>query len=77
MYHGRRWIQEVKQRYGYQHNFKDGKPDDYKLLAEVPVNVEHALVSVKDLPSEFYKVCIEASGNMINRWVIVDGKERK
>jgi membrane-anchored protein YejM (alkaline phosphatase superfamily) len=58
-------------------NFKDGKPDDYKLLAEVPVNVEHALVSVKDLPSEFYKVCIEASGNMINRWVIVDGKERK
>jgi membrane-anchored protein YejM (alkaline phosphatase superfamily) len=55
-------------------NFKDGKPDEYKLLAEVPVSTQHALLSVKDLPSAFYKVCIEAPGNMINRWVIIDGK---
>ncbi|MDB4920439.1 alkaline phosphatase family protein [Mucilaginibacter sp.] len=58
-------------------NFKDGKPDDYKLLAEVPVNAQHALVSVKDLSSAFYKVCIEAPGNIVNRWVIIGGKETK
>jgi predicted AlkP superfamily pyrophosphatase or phosphodiesterase len=58
-------------------NYKDGKPDEYKLLAEVPVTAQHALVSVKDVPSAFYKICIEAPGNMVNRWVIVEGKEGK
>ncbi|ASU32995.1 alkaline phosphatase family protein [Mucilaginibacter xinganensis] len=57
-------------------NYKDGKPDDYKLMAEVPVSAGHALVSVKDLPSGFYKVCIEAPGNTVNRWVIVEGKTK-
>lgn len=58
-------------------NYKDGKPDEYKLLAEVPVGTRHALISVKDQPSAFYKVCIEAPGNMVNRWVIVDAKPSK
>ncbi|MDP9079184.1 MAG: alkaline phosphatase family protein [Bacteroidota bacterium] len=58
-------------------NYKDGKPDEYKLLAEVPVGTQHALVSVKDLPSAFYKVCIEAPGNMVNRWVIIEVKDKK
>jgi len=58
-------------------NFKDGKPDEYKLLAEVPVNTRHALVSVKNMPSAFYKVCIEAPHNMVNRWVITGGKDGK
>ncbi|MDB5090307.1 MAG: nucleotide pyrophosphatase [Mucilaginibacter sp.] len=58
-------------------NYKDGRPDKYKLLAEVPVNAQHALVSVKDVPSAFYKVCIEAPGNTVNRWVIIGAKETK
>lgn len=58
-------------------NFKDSKPDDYKLLAQVPVSAQHALLSVKGLPSAFYKVCIEAPGNTVNRWFIVAGKESK
>jgi hypothetical protein len=55
-------------------NYKEGKPDDYKLLAEVPVADGHALVSVKDMPSEFYKVYIEAPYNGVNRWILLAAK---
>jgi len=57
-------------------NYKEGKPDDYGLLAEVPVNKEHLLLSVKNMPSNFYKVCIEGEFNRINRWVILDEKKQ-
>jgi len=57
-------------------NYKEGKPDDYRLLAEVPVNKEHLLLSVKNMPSTFYKVCIEGEFNRINRWVILDEKKQ-
>ena len=52
-------------------NFKDGHPDDYQLLAEVPVTDGHALVPVKNLPSSFYKICIEGVYNTVNRWVVL------
>ncbi len=57
-------------------NYKEGKPDKYQLLAEVPVNQEHVLVPVKNMPSAFYKVCIEGEFNTINRWVILDEKKQ-
>ncbi|MBD1363783.1 alkaline phosphatase family protein [Mucilaginibacter sp. ZT4R22] len=56
-------------------NFKEGKPDTYKLLAEVPAEQEHALISVKDMPSGFYKVVIEGKNNTVNAWVITDVKK--
>ena len=52
-------------------NYKEGKTDDYQLLAEVPVTDGHALILVKNIPSQFYKVCIAAPDNTINRWVII------
>jgi hypothetical protein len=52
-------------------NFKDGNPDNYQLLAEVPVTDEHSLVSVKNMPSNFYKVYIEAPYNTVNRWLVI------
>ncbi len=52
-------------------NYKTGGTDDYKLLATVPVGKEHVLINVKDIPSKFYKVVIEAEYNTINRWVII------
>jgi hypothetical protein len=52
-------------------NYKEGKADEYKLLTEVPVAAEHALFDVKNMPSGFYKVCIEGELNTVNRWVIV------
>jgi len=52
-------------------NFKDGNPDNYQMLAEVPVADQHALVSVKNLPSDFYKVYIEAPYNSVNSWFVI------
>ncbi|HTK22230.1 MAG TPA: alkaline phosphatase family protein [Mucilaginibacter sp.] len=52
-------------------NYKEGKPDDYQLLAEVPVTDGHVLIPVKNMPSQFYKVWIEAPDNSVNRWVII------
>jgi hypothetical protein len=51
-------------------NFKEGKPDDYRLLGEYPADTEHALISVKDLPSTFYKVVAEGKFNTLNRWIV-------
>ncbi|RYY25144.1 MAG: alkaline phosphatase family protein [Sphingobacteriaceae bacterium] len=53
-------------------NFKEGKPDEYELLGDVPVTQQHVLISVKNLPSVFYKVCIEGKYNTVNRWVMPD-----
>jgi hypothetical protein len=52
-------------------NFKNGSPDNYTLLAEAPVSVEHSLISVKNLPSSFYKIYIEAPYNTVNRWIVL------
>ncbi|MBB6112233.1 Type I phosphodiesterase / nucleotide pyrophosphatase [Mucilaginibacter lappiensis] len=56
-------------------NYKEGQPDDYKLLAEVLVTKEHALLDVKNLSSKFYKVCIEGQFNTVNRWVVLEDKK--
>jgi hypothetical protein len=56
-------------------NFKEGKPDDYKLLAEVPASTEHALVSVKNMPSTFYKVVLEGRYNTVNKWIVPETKK--
>ncbi|HVI46882.1 MAG TPA: alkaline phosphatase family protein [Chitinophaga sp.] len=50
-------------------NFKTGGHDTYKLLGQAPLQQEHAEVSVKDVPSGFYKVVLEGPENMVNRWV--------
>ena len=52
-------------------NFKTGGKDDYKLVAEVPVANAQARIDVKSLPSDFYKVVIEAPYNFLNRWIII------
>lgn len=54
---------------------KEGKADEYKLLATVPVTNEHVLVDVKNTPSKFYKVAIEGLNNTVNRWVILEEKK--
>ena len=49
-------------------NFKTGGKDEYKLLAQVPLTNERVLIDVSKMPSEFYKVVIEAPENVVNRW---------
>ncbi|GGH08779.1 alkaline phosphatase family protein [Mucilaginibacter phyllosphaerae] len=56
-------------------NVKEGKPDTYKFLGEYPADAEHALVSVKDMPSNFYKVVIEGQYNTLNRWITPEVKK--
>ncbi|TWR25344.1 alkaline phosphatase family protein [Mucilaginibacter achroorhodeus] len=56
-------------------NFKTGSPDEYQLMGEVPVKDQHAFISVKDSPSDFYKIVLEAPYNITNRWVIADAKK--
>ncbi|TSD67343.1 alkaline phosphatase family protein [Inquilinus sp. KBS0705] len=56
-------------------NVKEGKPDTYQLLAEVPADKEHALVSVKEMPSQFYKISIEGKYNTVNRWIVPETKK--
>lgn len=48
--------------------YKTGGKDEYRLLAEVPATQRRAVVSVKDLPSKFYKVVLEGKENTVNRW---------
>lgn len=51
-------------------NFKKGGKDQYKLVKVVPVSNGKAVIDVKNMPSEFYKVVIELPHNFLNRWVI-------
>jgi len=52
-------------------NFKAGQPDEYQLLAEVPISDKHALINVEKYPSKFYKVVLEGKSNVLNRWVVI------
>ena len=52
-------------------DFKTGTNDSYQLLAEVPVTAEHAQVSVRNMPSKFYKVYIEGFYNSVNKWLVI------
>jgi len=61
---------KVKAWVSATNHFKEGQPDHYRLLGEFPLNQKHALISVKDMPSGFYKIVLEGENNMINDWVI-------
>ncbi|WP_316845587.1 alkaline phosphatase family protein [Pedobacter psychrodurus] len=50
-------------------NFKTGGKDDYHLLAEVDVAQQHYLADLKDYPSAFYKLLLEAPDNTLNKWI--------
>jgi len=52
-------------------SFKEGGKDIYKVLAEVPVISEHITIDVSKLPSDFYKVVLEAKYNCSNAWWVV------
>lgn len=52
-------------------NFKTGGKDDYKMVAEVPVKSEQAIIDVSNMPSAFYKIVIETPTNILNRWIVV------
>lgn len=50
-------------------NKKTGREDNYKFMGTFPLNRKHALISIKDMPSTFYKVVLETPQNTVNRWI--------
>ena len=55
-------------------HFKEGGSDDYQLVGQAPVSKENYAFSIKNNPSVFYKIVLEAPYNRLNRWIIVEGK---
>ncbi|CAH0262369.1 2,3-bisphosphoglycerate-independent phosphoglycerate mutase [Pedobacter sp. Bi36] len=51
--------------------FKTGGKDDYHLLGEVDVSQQHYFADLKNYPSSFYKLLLEAPDNMLNKWISV------
>ena len=51
-------------------NFKTGGKDVYKQVASAPLASETAEIDVSKMPSDFYKIVIEAPDNMLNRWIV-------
>ncbi len=49
-------------------HFKEGKPDTYQLMGEVPVNNEHVVIDVSNAKSSFYKIVLEGLYNSVNKW---------
>lgn len=52
-------------------NFKQGNNDAYQLVKEVPVTDGKAIIDIKKMPSDFYKIVIELPYNFLNSWVII------
>lgn len=50
-------------------NFKTGGTDEYKLLAEVPVQKRATVLDVKNLSSDYYKIVLQTSDNTVNTWL--------
>ncbi|EHQ27747.1 alkaline phosphatase family protein [Mucilaginibacter paludis] len=52
-------------------DFKTGGKDTYHLLAEVDLSQQHYFGDLKNYPSAFYKIIIEAPSNTLNKWVML------
>ncbi len=49
--------------------FKTGGKDEYHLLAEIDAARQHYLADLKEFPSSFYKLVLQAPDNMLNKWI--------
>jgi predicted AlkP superfamily pyrophosphatase or phosphodiesterase len=54
--------------------FKQGGSDDYEMIGQVPISKNNFSFSIKNMPSDFYKIVLEAPDNFLNRWIIVNKK---
>ena len=50
--------------------FETGGSDDYKLVGEVPLINQQAVIDTSKMPSSFYKLALEGPNNTVNRWVV-------
>lgn len=52
-------------------HYKTGGRDQYELMQTVSIQDGKATINVKEKPSKFYKVVIEAPHNFLNRWILI------
>lgn len=64
---------EIKIWLSTTNHFKEGKEDNYELVAEVPLTKEAYSFEI-DETSPIYKIVLEGKNNMVNRWVVTDEK---
>lgn len=62
---------EVKIWVSTTNNYKTGGKDKFELLKTVAIKDEKATLNVKDMPSSFYKLFLQAPDNNLSRWIIV------
>ncbi|MVM40640.1 sulfatase-like hydrolase/transferase [Spirosoma sp. HMF3257] len=51
-------------------HFEEGKRDEYRLFAEVPVKAQTATIDVSTLPTGFFKIVLEGRHNHLSRWIV-------
>ncbi|QNA44276.1 alkaline phosphatase family protein [Lacibacter sediminis] len=52
-------------------HYKTGGKDQYELMQTVPTQKGKTIINVKEKPSAFYKLVIEAPHNFLNRWILI------
>jgi hypothetical protein len=52
-------------------HYQRGGKDEYRLLGEVPVSAQKAMLAVAPLPTGFCKVVLQGAHNVVNAWVRV------
>ncbi len=55
-------------------HFKEGKQDNYEMIAEVPLTKETHSLDISDKPADIYKIVLEGEHNTVNRWVVIEEK---
>ncbi len=72
----RAWEQEgdVQIHIATTNHFHTGGSDEYTHIKTVPLTAESAEIDVQDMPSDFYKIALEAPHNTVNRWVVVNNE---
>ncbi|MFD2521660.1 alkaline phosphatase family protein [Emticicia soli] len=56
--------------------FETGKTDNYVLLKKVPVAAEKVSLDISAYQSSFYKIVIEMPHNTLNRWIVLEKKDK-
>lgn len=57
-------------------NFKTGGMDEYRLLKEVSLKSQQAIIDLKGFPSTFYKIVLEGENNTVNYWIVTETEEK-
>jgi hypothetical protein len=55
-------------------NFKTSGKDEYRLVKEVSLKSQQAIIDLNDIPSSFYKIVLQGEKNTVNYWIVSENK---